>query len=677
MARANSSGLPYLLNRPDAGQFAYHRAFGSDLVPFLRGTLQPSWTSRTTPLEGRIVLKLSLGTGDKKLAATRWDEIHPLVQRYVREAEDRAAKARAAKEARRDVERLTPDEIRTMSAQVMHDVLTSHDRTYIEPDHVNDVGYVLNKVLPPDHPCKDDVQTLRACERTLRARRYNDLLRNRRLTDLNRGLVEGEVELPPDLAQRLIEDPNSLTEDERKLCFHMPMIAPETISGELDRLLTDNGLTLAPDHPSRLPLALAIARTQVRAAQIEQGREEGRIATETPPRPTPVMAVSQPVILDQPDPESCLSALLERWGQDKRPSRKQFDDKARYVKLFIGKFGDLPAVRVTPLMVSRFRDTLLLMPRNLPGDIRDASLDSVMAWMLRPENSGRRRLSRQTINAKALGALSVLMDCAKTVAFVTSNPCAGLALELKRGDKKKRVAYNTDDLELIFSHGIFAPEPRTTAGGRGPAAYWLPLLALFSGARLEELGQLLVADIRRELGIDYFDILETPDEDDEAGESGDHDEQADKNVKTPAGRRRVPIHPELKRLGFLEFVKRRRDAGQTRLFPELIYYRDRCTKNWSKFWGRFARRYVTKREDKTFHSFRHAFIRALRRKKVSETMIKALVGHSGGRDTTTGYGLDEDGSLYALEMLDEAITCVDFPGVDFTRFYGFSARLGW
>ena len=72
MARANSSGLPYLLNRPDAGQFAYHRAFGSDLVPFLRGTLHPSWTTRTTPLEGRIVLKLSLGTGDKKLAATRW-----------------------------------------------------------------------------------------------------------------------------------------------------------------------------------------------------------------------------------------------------------------------------------------------------------------------------------------------------------------------------------------------------------------------------------------------------------------------------------------------------------------------------------------------------------------------------------------------------------------------------
>ena len=59
------------------------------------------------------------------------------------------------------------------------------------------------------------------------------------------------------------------------------------------------------------------------------------------------------------------------------------------------------------------------------------------------------------------------------------------------------------------------------------------------------------------------------------------------------------------------------------------------TMNWIKFWGRFARKHVTKREDKTFHSFRHAFIRALRRKKVSETMIKALVGHLDGDGQTS------------------------------------------
>ena len=118
MARANSCGT-VSLKPADAGQFAYHRTFGSDLVRFLRGTC-PSWAKRDASLEGRTVLKLSLGTGDKKLATTRRDEIHPLVQRHVREAEDRAAEARASKNACLEAKPLTPDEIRMMAAQVMH-----------------------------------------------------------------------------------------------------------------------------------------------------------------------------------------------------------------------------------------------------------------------------------------------------------------------------------------------------------------------------------------------------------------------------------------------------------------------------------------------------------------------------------------------------------------------------
>jgi len=80
MARTNRTGLTHLVSRPDTGEFTYHRAFKGDLVPFLEGTLRPSWTGRTVELSGRNVLKLSFGSGDKKLAAARWEEVHPLVQ---------------------------------------------------------------------------------------------------------------------------------------------------------------------------------------------------------------------------------------------------------------------------------------------------------------------------------------------------------------------------------------------------------------------------------------------------------------------------------------------------------------------------------------------------------------------------------------------------------------------
>ena len=46
--------------------------------------------------------------------------------------------------------------------------------------------------------------------------------------------------------------------------------------------------------------------------------------------------------------------------------------------------------------------------------------------------------------------------------------------------------------------------------------------------------------------------------------------KCDKRLKTKQSKRDVPIHPELIRLGFLDFVAaRRKDDGSPRLFPEL------------------------------------------------------------------------------------------------------------
>lgn len=41
-----------------------------------------------------------------------------------------------------------------------------------------------------------------------------------------------------------------------------------------------------------------------------------------------------------------------------------------------------------------------------------------------------------------------------------------------------------------------------------PDYYWLPFMALFSGARIGELAALGVPDIKQEGGIWYFDITE-------------------------------------------------------------------------------------------------------------------------------------------------------------------------
>ncbi len=147
MARTSSAGLPHLTCRSDAGQFTYHRGFRPDLVPFLVGDLCPSWNRRKVALDGRRVIKVSLGTGDRRLAVARWEELHPLVQVAVRHAERREAAARSAERDRVVPERLAPEAIRAMAGQVLHAALADHDRSYIEPDHLNGTAQVIGRVL--------------------------------------------------------------------------------------------------------------------------------------------------------------------------------------------------------------------------------------------------------------------------------------------------------------------------------------------------------------------------------------------------------------------------------------------------------------------------------------------------------------------------------------------------
>jgi len=127
--------------------------------------------------------------------------------------------------------------------------------------------------------------------------------------------------------------------------------------------------------------------------------------------------------------------------------------------------------------------------------------------------------------------------------------------------------FDTEDLRKIFKAPVFTKAERPQAGA-GDAAYWLPLIALFAGARMSEIGQLRVPDIKRESCIHYLDIT---------------DEGENSGVKTESSRRRVPIHPELIRLGFLEYVTGLSNGGTERLFPTIKADRmGVLTSNWSK-----------------------------------------------------------------------------------------------
>jgi integrase len=158
------------------------------------------------------------------------------------------------------------------------------------------------------------------------------------------------------------------------------------------------------------------------------------------------------------------------------------------------------------------------------------------------------------------------------------------------------------------------------------------LVALYTGARLSELAALTAADVvvEKPSGIAIITITEDLDQ--------------GRTLKTLASRRVVPIHTELIRLGFLNFVEDIcRDHGKpARLFPLLTPgSRGGLGEGWSKWFGRYIRSIGITNTASVFHSFRHGFKDALRAAGVDEDVNDALTGHVGPGTVARKYGAKE------------------------------------
>jgi integrase len=230
-----------------------------------------------------------------------------------------------------------------------------------------------------------------------------------------------------------------------------------------------------------------------------------------------------------------------------------------------------------------------------------------------------------------------------------TNPFKSLALTVdRRGEDGRRAPFAEGDLKAIFGTGVYAAGERPEGGG-GDAAYWFPIIALLSGARLNEIAQLRIKDLRQdpETGVWLFDI----------GTEGG------RAIKTASSRRYVPVHPELERLGLLRYRQHLLDGkpkggDEASLWPDIKsadpFYRSTA---WSKWYGRFLRieAGVTDR-NLVFHSFRHSFKRMARDAGLSEEAHDALTGHVGGGGIGRGYG-----SGFGLKALAEAMGSITAP----------------
>jgi integrase len=234
-----------------------------------------------------------------------------------------------------------------------------------------------------------------------------------------------------------------------------------------------------------------------------------------------------------------------------------------------------------------------------------------------------------------------------------SDPVSGMRLTEERSNRQP---WEPEELSLLFGSPIYLQRERPL-GGKGEAAFWLPFLAIFSGARLNELAPLSVDDVKLDTasGVSFITVIE--------------DQDAGRSVKTDSSIRAVPIHPKLIRIGFLDFVEHVRRSGgpSARLFPKLTPGpKGGFGEAFSKWFGRYKRDLGIDNPSSVFHSFRHGFKDALRAAGVNEDVNDALTGHSGGNAVARGYGWKDMVRRFGFPTLYAAVEKVRYPSLDLT-----------
>lgn len=405
------------------------------------------------------------------------------------------------------------------------------------------------------------------------------------------------------------------------------------IDFELDDFIDSHGLKVNKDSPAYKQLAYAFLKASVRSNELINKRQQGEIV-ETP--------VTDPVVPSQitslQSNTDTLSKIYDLWKAERKPTIKLDLEWGAIIERFTELHGDLLITDITRRHVASFKDVILQLPIRQPAAIRKLPLPEIVKLF-----EGDQKVTRLSATSvkKYLTAIRTVLEWAVENGFREDNPAQRIKVREARNSAEKRLPYSEDDLKLIFSSPIYTEEFRPNAGA-GEAAYWLPLLALYTGARLDELGQLRKSDVRCEEGIWFIDI-NTFDE--------------GKSLKTQSSKRKVPLHPTILDAGIIKYVNSltsKDDKGL--LFPELKPdSKGKLTGNWSKWWGRYARKDLDITDSrKVFHSFRHTFKRVCRDAGINEEVHDALTGHSGG-----GVGRNY-GAGISLDKLQEAVNTLSF-----------------
>lgn len=440
------------------------------------------------------------------------------------------------------------------------------------------------------------------------------------------------------------------------------------IAGVVEEELNDSGITPEPESPQYTMLARELMKRFIEALQVESERVIGNYTSNgydekvTSHKQQPAVA---PVVTQSQKESPLLSAVIPKFLDDYRRKESANNNTMKEYQsaceLFLQIVGDRPVQEISRDDMRNYLAILVKLPPHMKRSkaYRGKSIAEVVAMGV------QKTLNPATIE-KSHGVIKSLLTWLVDEGELDRNVAERLPVpKSKARPDELRSVFDKDDL-IRMIEGLQIEAEAGSLKDR-PERLWLPLIALFSGMRLNEIAQLHVADVRKddESGVWYFSL--------NADGEG-------KKLKTSSARRPVPVHPVLVELGLMDYLERVQAGGHSRLWLNLSQSDRGYAKTFSNWFNRtsstgFLRERITDDPKKNFHSFRHMIVNHFKQEVEGEDgfdyrRVKEIIGHADPTMTTGWYG-----KRYNVGRLYETLSKVDY-GVDFTPLKAVAEGIG-
>lgn len=346
-----------------------------------------------------------------------------------------------------------------------------------------------------------------------------------------------------------------------------------------------------------------------------------------------------------------LSKVIDEFlnGFNKKKHAAMFKKHSTVLPLLLSVVGDKPVSLVRQADINRFFDIVHRLPPRWADMCRKQSISAVDLADEDHEVTVAEKTFRDSYLASVRSWLKIARISWQDQGFPSTLTTEGISYKGDRmkGENKQR-AFRPAELERLF----LGPELAEFSADLAQVhMFWLPAVALFTGARANEICQLNPqTDIVQETesGIWFFNVTE----DEEA------DERLEKSVKNTTSWRKVPVHSRLVALGFLDYVAGVRASGSKVLFPAWKPSRGRASPLPEKWFRGFLREIGLRDETPGarivgMHAFRSTLLNRAHnaRPRLDATSI---TGHAG-EESAVVRGYQGELSLTAKKMILEAI----------------------